>query len=382
LNKKMNESVAAQPHSLTTVSAAPPSAVPLSATPLPGQTVGVFYGQLAGLLKAGMPLPNALRTLSSEAGRPQFRAALERAAAAIEKGSSPEDAFRGEDRELGGILGRVAGASAAAGQLPGLLAELSAWTLNQDRIRRKIADALLYPYSVLILACILGLTFLTLAQVFNLFQGMGVDEWGTVNSAAGQFLFPYFPPQAAQAFIGCVLAACGFLPLAGVLGRINPDVRRWRERLMIRLPVVSSVCRPLALSRFCGCVAILMKSGRPYHEAVAAAGPLTGYAPYVDAAYSASEKLRAGAPHADAWANPRLFPASMRFILASAEARGDLPDAFAQLSELYQVEAEGRGRIITVLAPPVFLVGVGVVVSVMLFGLLNPLIRIMEVLGR
>ena len=375
----MNDSLAAQ---TTPPLASPAVAAPVStatqSVSLPGETVGVFYGQLSGLLKAGMPLPGALRTLSTEAGRPQFRAALERAAVVIEKGGTPEEAFRAEDRELGGILGRVAGASAAAGQLPGLLAELSAWTLHQDRIRRKIADALLYPYAVLLLSCVIGLSFITLAQAFHLFQEAGGDL-GPVTSDGGQFLFPYFPTWAAQAFIGCVLAAC-LLPAAlSALGRVNPAVRCWREELLIGLPVFGSVCRPLALSRFCGCVSILMKSGRPYHESVAAAGPLTGFAPYAEAAERAAEKLRAGGSLAEVWNSPRLFPASLRFVLASAEVRGDVPEAFGQMSELYQVEAEGRGRIVAVLAPPVFLMGVGLVISVMLCGLLNPLIRMLEI---
>ena len=358
---------------------------PARSVVLPGEIVGVFYGQLSGLLKSGMPLPNALRTLSNEASSGKFRAALERAATAIDRGSTPEEAFRAEEQELGGVLGRVTAATAATGELPTLLAELSAWTLNQDRIQRKITDALMYPYSVLVLACVLGMVFFSVAKAFNIYDGVGEfgSEWGFGSQASPQqFLFPYFSPEAAQLFIGAVLTACLIVPVTSLLGRLSATARRWREGVMVRLPVVSSVCRPLALSRFCGCVALLLKAGRPYHEAVAAAGPLTGFAPYAEAAEQAAEKLRAGATHSEAWANARLFPASLRYVLESAEVRGDLPKAFAQLSELYQIEAEGRGRIVTVLAPPVFLVGVGLVISVMLFGFLNPLLRIMEAMGR
>ncbi len=385
----MNDAFAADSAPLTpkpqAAAATTPVSNPARSVVLPGEIVGVFYGQLSGLLKSGMPLPNALRTLSNEASSGKFRAALERAAAAIDRGITPEEAFRAEESELGGVLGRVTGASAATGELPTLLAELSAWTLNQDRIQRKITDALMYPFSVLVLACVLGLAFFSVARVFNIYEpgGQFGSDWG-FGSEAGpkQFLFPYFSPAAAEVFIGLVLASCLIVPVTSALGHLSGTVRRWRENIMVRLPVVSSVCRPLALSRFCGCVAILLKAGRPYHEAVAAAGPLTGFAPYAEASAQAAEKLRAGATHAEAWANARLFPASLRYVLESAEVRGDLPKAFAQLSELYQIEAEGRGRIVTVLAPPVFLVGVGLVISVMLFGFLNPLLRIMELMGR
>jgi type II secretory pathway component PulF len=182
--------------------------------------------------------------------------------------------------------------------------------------------------------------------------------------------------------IGCVFAACLFFPMLNLLSKWIGALRRLRETLLVRLPVAGAICRPLALSRLCGAIAILMKAGRPFHEAVAAAGPLTGYTPYADAAQRAAEQLKAGANQADAFTGVRLFPASFRFILASAQQRGDIPEAFAQLSELYQAESEGRGRIVALLAPPAFLILVGCVIGVAMFGILNPLIMIMERIGR
>src|SRR5262245_14173752 len=115
------------------------TATTISAPPaIAGQTAGIFYGQLSALLKAGMPLPNALRALAEESGTVTFRTALERAAAAIDSGKSPGEAFGAEEQALGGMLGRVAAASAQAGRFPLLLAELSSWTLIQNRIRNQI----------------------------------------------------------------------------------------------------------------------------------------------------------------------------------------------------------------------------------------------------
>ena len=100
--------------------------VPAASTPLASETLALFYGQLAGLLKAGMPLPQALRTLSAEAGSPRFREALERAATAVENGAPPQAAFAAEEATLGGMLGRVAAASAASGRLAQY--EVRSWT--------------------------------------------------------------------------------------------------------------------------------------------------------------------------------------------------------------------------------------------------------------
>ena len=339
------------------------------------QTAGVFYGQLSGLLKAGMPMPQALRTLAVESASARFREAMERVAAATENGASPEEAFKAEEKALGAMLGRVTASAASTGKLPALLSELSAWTLLQDRLRRQIVDVLTYPFTVLILASALALAFTIYANrsmaFFDMFKELNLND---------EYMQYTRMMIAVAIIIGVIFGFSLLLPMLYFLSRVSAFIRRIYERLLIYLPVAGSICRPLALSRFCGSVAILMKAGVAYHEAVAAAGALSGFEPYARAAEEAAQRLQAGVRQAAAWANSRLFPPSFHFILASAEARGDVPEAFAELAELYRVEAEARGRVVAVLAPPACLVAVGVVVGLMLYGSLGPLSELMSIM--
>ena len=340
--------------------------------PASGQTAGIFYGQLSGLLKAGLPLPQALRTLAVEAGRPRFRAALERAAAEIEKGTTPQAAFAAEEAELGSLLARVAAAAVVSGKLPALLAELSAWTLRADRVRRQITEALIYPYAILVLASVMSLVMLTVAQ--NLF-GSGPEDLFSFTQPLYLIANRY---SIAQGIIGVILGLCVAGPILSYLARWSPLLRTWRDRLLVYLPVFGAVCRPLALARFCGGTAILLKAGTPYHEAVAAAGSLAGSA-IEKVAERAADDLEGGHANDEAWAGTRLFPPSLRFILASAHARGDVPEAFAELAELYEVEADARSRMVALLAPPVFLLAVGCVIVALLCALVTPLFMIFPV---
>ncbi|HYG78242.1 MAG TPA: type II secretion system F family protein [Planctomycetota bacterium] len=348
---------------------AKPAAQPVS------ETIGIFYGQLSGLLKAGMPLPHALRTLASEADSTQFREALSRAADAIEDGRSPADAFAAEEQALGGLLGRVTGAAAASGTLPQMLTELSGWTLTQERIHRRISDALTYPAVVLFLASVL---------CFVMFAFIDRGDWSQFYAD-----MEMQPPAEAGVlrvlriiFYFGLLALILGLPAISFLSRSRGGVRALRDTFFIYAPAIGSVYRPLALSRFCGSIAVLLKAGTPYHLAVAAAGKLTGFKPYADAGSEAAKLIEAGQDSSEAWSHSRLFPPSLRFVLASATIRGDLPEAFSELGKLYQIEAEGRGRLVALLAPPACLILVGAIVSVFIYSILSPLIHIMQMIGR
>lgn len=151
--------------------------------------------------------------------------------------------------------------------------------------------------------------------------------------------------------------------------------------MLIYLPVARSLCRPLALARFCGAVSLLMKSGVSYHTAVAAAGALTGFNPYAKAARETARILEQGQSSGEAWAATPLFPPALRFILRSAEAAGGVPGAFGELAALYQAEAEGRSRIVAVLAPPACMILTGGIVSALLYGILAPLIKVLQAIG-
>ena len=334
----------------------------------------MFFGQLSGLLKAGMPLPQALQTLAAEADSPKFRAAINRAAAAIESGMAPEDAFAAEEAALGGMLARVSAASAASGQLAPLLSELSAWTLTQERIRRRMVDALAYPFIVMWLASAICVV-LMVALYYT-----GVDLRNEVIEVAGD-AGDRMLPDISFTICALIFMVLSILSLLSLFGRFSLKVKHARERLQLKLPILRAVYRSLALARFCGGVSLLMKAGVPFHSAVAASGELSGSQPYAAAAREAARILESGGSQTKAFSDIRLFPASLRFILASAEQRGDIPGAFAELAQIYEIEAEARGRIIVVLAPPACFIAVGAIISLFVYGVFKPVVEIMYRIG-
>ena len=338
-----------------------------------GKHAAMAYGQLSELLAAGMPLPDALRTLAEDAEGRKLPDALERVADDLERGASAEEAFLREEPALGGMLTRVAAASEGSGKLPELLRELSHWSLAQDRIRRQIREALSYPLLVL---------FLTSALLLGTTVGIGdtIDKFdhsiNTFDDNAMQRLWFFHVCFQIIAWIGLLvplLWACSGL-LAGVVRRVS----RIRESLALRLPMVRAVARPVALTRFCYSVALLTKAGVPFHEAVVAAGKLSGFWPYEKEAARIAKRLASGVSLETVWEAYWLFPGTVRYLVGIGAKRGSIPQAFEELGKLFEVEAEGRARLIALLLPPLCLVVLGaMIISFFALGML-PMLHIME----
>lgn len=332
------------------------------------------YTQLAELLKAGMPLPEALRTLASDAQRGRFRSALDRVAAEMESGVPAGEAFRREEAALGGMLASVASATAATGKLPELLSELSRWTLAQDRIRREIREAFSYPLMVL---------FLTSA-VFLTIRLFDIGGSALVRDMDADSMMPIAYVSESIVLILSILGVS--FPLLVLFGKImaacSSAIRRAIEEFCIHMPIWRAVCRPLALTRFCSSVAILMKAGTSYHESVALAGALSGFWPFEQAAQRAAALLEKGESQASAWERVRLFPASLRFMTRCGAERGEIPQSFEELAKLYETEAEGRTRLIAMLVPPVTLLFLGGMAFLMIGSFIYPLVDLMTRLGK
>src|SRR5260370_9671561 len=196
----------------------------------------LFNQQLAALLRAGIPILQAISMLRRRATSVRLRAVLEEVEDAIRGGSALSQAFAAQ----GSIFPRIYTASILAGERSGALDEvLSRYVTYMRRsvaLRRKIRGALAYP-TFLLIACLGMVVFLTtfvVPRMSDLFAGfrsnlptvtqivLGISGWLTGNVfwfaplliviAAVIFVWSRTPP--GRLMIDSLLLK---LPLAGQL---------------------------------------------------------------------------------------------------------------------------------------------------------------------
>src|ERR1041384_8366490 len=135
----------------------------------------LFNQQLAALLRAGIPILQAITMLRRRATSPRLRAVLESVEEAIRGGAALSQAFAAQ----GATFPRIYTASILAGERSGALDEVLSRYVNYMRrsvgLRRKIRGALAYP-AFLLFACLGMVIFLTtfvVPRMSDLFSGFG-----------------------------------------------------------------------------------------------------------------------------------------------------------------------------------------------------------------
>src|ERR687891_1228980 len=142
----------------------------------------LFNQQLAALVRAGIPILQAISMLRKRAASARLRTVLGEVEEQIRGGAALSQAFAAQ----GGIFPRIYTASILAGERSGALDEVLNRYVNYMRrnvaLRRKIRGALAYP-TFLLIASAGMVTFLTIyvvPRMSELFQGFG-NELPTVT---------------------------------------------------------------------------------------------------------------------------------------------------------------------------------------------------------
>src|ERR1043166_2577116 len=135
----------------------------------------LFYQQLAALLRAGIPILQAITMLRKRATSPRLRAVLEEVEDQIRGGAALSQAFAAQ----GATFPRIYTASILAGERSGALDDvLSRYVTYMRRsvgLRRKIRGALAYPTFLLFasLGMVIFLTVYVVPRMSELFAGFG-----------------------------------------------------------------------------------------------------------------------------------------------------------------------------------------------------------------
>src|SRR5438105_2183629 len=216
----------------------------------------LFNQQLAALLRAGIPILQAITMLRRRATSARLRTVLAEIEEAIRGGSALSQAFAAQ----GATFPRIYTASILAGERSGALDEVLSRYVNYMRrsvgLRRKIRGALAYP-TFLLFACLAMVIFLTtfvVPRMSELFAGFGnnlptvtrivlaLSNWLTGNVY-------WFAPLL-------IVGAIGFF----VWSR-TPRGRLSLDGLVLRLPLAGKLLMQMTTAQAARSMATLLAGG-------------------------------------------------------------------------------------------------------------------------
>ena len=324
--------------------------------------------QLATLVKAGLPLDEALTAVSQQTEKQRVQSILLGVRAKVMEGHTLADGFADFPRVFPEIYRATVAAGEQSGHLDRVLERLADYTENREEIRQKMVGALLYP----IVLTVMCFSIVSILLVYVVPKVVDVFE---ANRAKLPFITQVLVNVSGFLRHNGIWLLLG-LALAGVAAwRALKDpavLRRW-HLAQLRLPIFGRLTRGFNTARFTRTLSILTGSAVPVLDALRIASEVITNLPMRDAVEAASQRVREGAAIGRSLGTSKLFPPMTIHLISSGESSGELESMLERAAQSQERELDGLLAAMVGLLGPLMIVGMGLVVMGIVFAMLLPI---------
>jgi type IV pilus assembly protein PilC len=148
------------------------------------------------------------------------------------------------------------------------------------------------------------------------------------------------------------------------------------DRFKLRVPVLGSCVRRLAVARFCRNLSIMVKGGVPVAKAIEIASGVCGNKALEQSLVRATERIVAGSDIASSLGEDRTFPRLVVRMVGVGEQSGRLPQVLEKISDAYERQVEGAIMVAMSLAEPLFICFFGILILVMVLAIYMPIFTV------
>ena len=262
------------------------------------------------------------------------------------------------------------------GNLDKVLENLSDYFEKDDRIRRRLRGALIYP--LILLAMMAAIILMLVVEVLPVFRNI-LSSLGGQLPAFSSFLLDAGGFIAKEAYI--VLPVLAAVVVVIVLYFRLPSMRLSADALRLRLPFLRGLYRRLHASRFSLAMGYLLGSGCGLEESLGLSASVVGNRIVAARIEECRKIAAAGGDPFEALGTTGIFPPLFVHMLALGNRTGELDSVMQKVARIYEEEVDASLRRITGIVEPLLVTLLSVVVGSILLSVMLPLIGIMSAIG-
>lgn len=138
----------------------------------------IFTRQFSVMIDAGLPLVQALDIIGTQNDNPAFRSVLLAIKSRVEAGSTFADALAEHPKVFDELFTQLVRAGEIGGILDTILQRLGAYIEKNEKLKRRVKGAMVYP--VIVLSVAVGVVLVLIAYVVPTFEKMFKDMGGSL----------------------------------------------------------------------------------------------------------------------------------------------------------------------------------------------------------
>ena len=343
---------------------------------VPSKNLAIFTRQLSVMIDAGLPLVQCLELLSSEEPNAGLAEAVKRVQSDVEAGASLAEAMQRQPHAFNPLFTHMVAAGEAGGILDTILKRLSTYIEKQVKLEAQVKSAMIYPIAVLSIAVIVVAVILwkVIPTFASLFAGLNATlPLATRIVIRASDMFVIALPALVIGGVG--LSALGRRYYGTPAGRLRLD--GW----LLRVPMLGTIHRKVAVARFCRTLGTLISSGVPILSGLDITARTSGNAVVEAAVRQARVRIERGETIATPLRATGVFPPMVAQMIGAGEQTGSLDVMLAKIAEVYEDEVDVAVAGLLTVLEPVMIAFLGVIVGGIVISMYLPLFELITQLS-
>lgn len=341
------------------------------------QKMSVFYNQLAGLIRGGVPLLRSITILREQTSSPKLKEVLEDIHRRIEDGESLGDSFARHPKVFSDIAINMTKAGGEGGFLDDALLRIGKFTEEQADLKSRTIGALAYPIMLASIGTIVITVLLVFfvpmfGEMFDMLRKKGAMPWITEALLGfSEWLKGYF----VFLLLGIVAVVVSILVYFS-----TPKGRRVKDLIKLKIPLFGPITQSLAVARFCRVLGTLLGNGVPILRSLQISSQSAGNLILGEAISNATENIKSGESLAPPLVKSGHFPKTVTEMIAVAEESNSLDTVLVDIAESLEKRTSQRLDLAVKMIEPMMLVLLSGIILFVVVALLMPIMNMTKAL--
>jgi len=332
--------------------------------------VGLFSRQLATLLNAGLPLPNAITDIIEQIDNKYFRNVIADVKEKLEEGSSFSNALGRHRKIFSDMYINMVRVGENLGSLDHVVERLAEMEEKKSLLKSKIQSALYYPLFMLLFATIVVIFMLvtvipTISEMFE-DQNKDLPLPTEIVLAMSDFLSNFWFVIPVLVILGIYL----FRKFAQ-----TADGQKKIDEIKLNIPIVKNLYRKLIVLRFTQNLGILMSNKVDIIKSFEIVQKIVGNLIIEEKIVEASKKIREGSSVSSALSKSDFLPRMVLGMIAAGEASDKLDTMMLNIGKVYDTEIDLTVSSLTSLLEPLIIIIMGLVIGLIVLSVMLPIME-------
>ena len=350
-----------------------PTFIKLGSRRITSKDILAMTTQLSTALQAGLPLLNGLELIREQQHKSGMKEMLTDVTHAVSSGQSLSEAMASHPKVFSSLYLSMIRVGETGGILEQTTGQLAAILGREENIKTNMKNASAYPAFVLCLG---------LASVTIIITWILPSILATISGGVAVLPLPTRILMVASSFAKALFTKVyGWVTLALVAGGLY-YARRWTktkgrvkwDSFKLKVPVLGSVLRGIAIGRFARTLGALTKGGVTILEALSVVRDTLGNELLGREIDNVAEKVRRGEPLAEPLRASGLFPPLLVQIVSIGEQTGRLDELLLNAADTFDAEADSAISRFMAIFPAILILLLALVIGFIIAATLLPIV--------